>query len=141
MDMCSHKKSGWKMAKKEFGNCHFKRGKIFLLRQESRPGHFHCLPLFTVDDSDRNWKCPGLDRNSFFVKIPRPRHFRFWQISTTVNLKCLILAKIHLQRKIAKQNFPPYHDRKKFLLRFWHLLLLHQTQYQKRIFTIVGIKS
>ena len=25
-----------------------------------RPRHFHCLPLFTVADIGKNWKCPGL---------------------------------------------------------------------------------
>ena len=27
-----------------------------------RPGHFHCFPLFSVEDSRKNWKCPGLER-------------------------------------------------------------------------------
>ena len=32
---------------------------------ESRLGHFHCLPLFTVIDRGENWKCPDLEFDSF----------------------------------------------------------------------------
>ncbi len=33
---------------------------------KSRAGHFHCFLLFSVVDSDRNSKCPGLARNSLY---------------------------------------------------------------------------
>ncbi len=31
---------------------------------KSRPKHFHCILLFTVTASGKNWKCPSLGQNS-----------------------------------------------------------------------------
>ena len=50
----------------------FLMGKNWMLSKVwTRPRHFQGLPLFIVADSGKNWKCPGLDLDTYdFGKFP-----------------------------------------------------------------------
>ena len=59
-----------------------------------RPGHFHCLSLLAVENSDKNWKCSGLVKFFKSLEIYQDNFLCLLQYLDTSNFYyCLPLKK------------------------------------------------